>query len=72
LLALSIILPILSNPATSYAAKNIEYKVLFFIPDETKPAGNIEKIFSEYGKEGWEYTGQVSLAGTTVFIIFKR
>jgi len=54
LLALNIILPLLSNPATSYAAKNIEYKVITFGP--TKPnAAQTEILFNEFGKEGWEF-----------------
>jgi|GEM_PF-3454403 hypothetical protein len=79
LLALNIILPLLTNPATSYAAKNIEYKVIFF-GDELQEAGGritkdaepIEKKFIEYGKEGWEYTGQITFMGGTLFLIFKR
>jgi len=82
LLALNIILPILSNPPTSYAAKNIEYKVIRISelpPCENEPpgytkesAGQIEKIFSEYGKEGWEYIGQITIWGTGFLLIFKR
>lgn len=54
LLALNIILPILSSPAPSYAAKNIQYKVIDYhakIPNKE----NVEKLLNEYGKEGWEF-----------------
>jgi len=80
LLALNIILPILSNPATSYAAKNIEYKVLnldligsenFDNHDPYYPSEYlvepIEKAFNEYAKEGWEYVGSVNLGGLAIF-----
>jgi hypothetical protein len=73
LLALNIILPLLSNPATSYAAKNIEYKVVDLYAD-ISPAGlkenyeQIEKLFNEYSKEGWEYVGQLSNNN----VIFKK
>ena len=77
LLALNIILPILSNPVTSYAAKNIEYKVIYVRNEAdqvytTKDIGPIEKIFIKYGKEGWEYTGQITVNGNTWALIFKR
>ena len=71
LLALNIILPLLSNPATSYAAKNIEYKVIRsnVLPDDHAGslAEPIEKLFNEYGKEGWEY---IETMGS--YTIFKR
>jgi len=73
LFALNILLPTLSNPPTSYAEKNIEYKVIYF--DSRKEAANpgeIEKIFSEYGKKGWEYTGHIILWSTNKVLIFKR
>lgn len=80
LLALNIILPILSNPPTSYAAKNIEYKVinLNLIIRENKDNLDIfgkylvepvEKIFNEYAKEGWEFIGEIPRIG---LLIFKR
>jgi len=68
LLALNIILPILSNPATSYAAKNIQYKVIN--SDEVpRDKENFEKLFNEYGKEGWEFVAFDMAWG---FYIFKR
>ena len=68
LLALNIILPILSSPAPSYAAKNIQYKV---IKGEEVPRDkeNFEKLFNEYGKEGWEFIAFELQWG---FYIFKR
>jgi len=73
LLALNIILPILSNPPTSYAAKNIEYKVLWSQDiscgaEEEYFFHCMEKTFNEYAKEGWEYIDNV--AGT--YYLFKR
>ena len=80
LLALNIILPILSNPPTSYAAKNIEYKVIhindikYFLPSGEKSltsenvAEATEKLLKEYGKEGWEYIEN----GPSGCLIFKR
>jgi len=68
LLALNIILPILSNPATSYAAKNIEYKVITF--GSTKPnAAQTEILFNEFGKEGWEF---IQIEPFSTLMIFKR
>jgi len=66
LLALNIILPILSNPPTSYAAKNIEYKV--FQIGTKWDATQIEILFNEFGKEGWEFIQMEALAnGLTIF-----
>jgi len=80
LLALNILLPTLSNPPVSYAAKNIEYKVLnldligsenFDNHDPYYPSEHlvepIEKAFNEYAKEGWEYVGSVKLGGLAIF-----
>jgi len=79
LLALNIILPILSNPATSYAAKNIEYKVidvLGYLSDlesyydeyaKDHWAGLTEKLFNEYAKEGCEYVGGVNEDDLAIF-----
>jgi hypothetical protein len=68
LLALNIILPILSSPAPSYAAKNIQYKVIN-IEEVPRDKENFEKLFNEYGKEGWEF---VTLELQWGFYIFKR
>ena len=75
LLALNIILPILSNPSTSYAAKNIEYKVINLrrhildLPHDGSlyDAGPLEKLFNEYAKEEWEYIGSVSQDHLAIF-----
>jgi len=58
LLAWNIMMPILSNPETSFAATVIEYKVFDVregeVPDD--PEG-FEKFLNEQGREGWEYFG---------------
>jgi len=74
LLALNVILPILYTPPTSYAAKNIEYKVidvdeLPYDKYEGYLAEPTEKLFNEYGKEGWEYIPMTTGFG---LVIFKR
>ena len=68
LLALNIILPILSSPAPSYAAKNIQYKVINS-EKVSRDKENFEKLFNEYGKEGWEFVAFDMAWG---FYIFKR
>ena len=45
LLALNIILPILSRPTPSYAAKNIQYKVDLCVGED------LVKLLNEYSKE---------------------
>ena len=72
LLALNVILPILSNSPTSYAAKNIEYKIIDFSePDQIyKTLQQIEICFNELGKEGWEFMGNFGSFG--FIMIFKR
>ena len=67
LLALNIILPILSNPVPSYAAKNIQYKVIDYPKDKNKE--NFEKLFNEYGKEDWEF---VAFEWNWGLCVFKR
>ena len=68
LLALNIILPLLSNPPTSYATKNIEYKI-FPLNDVPEDKESFEKFLNENGKEGWEFT---SMTFGSPFLIFKR
>lgn len=72
LLALNILLPTLSNSPTSYAAKNIEYKIIDFSePDQIyKTLQQIEICFNELGKEGWEFMGNFGSFG--FIMIFKR
>ncbi len=79
LLALNIILPILSSPVPSYAAKNIQYKVITCEEPARKLARDLamdgdsfEKLLNEYGKEGWELISAPCLSGGVGIIIFKR
>ena len=65
LLALNIVMPILSNPMPSYAARSIQYKVF----EKAARVGDIEEILNEYGKEGWELINDPSLCNV---FIFKR
>jgi hypothetical protein len=69
LLALNIVLPILSNPMSSYAVRPIQYKVSEI---DNKKTEDIEKILNEYSKEGWE----LDTVGTSVMlgliVIFKK
>lgn len=65
LLALNIILPILSSPVPSYAAKNIQYKAINY--EEVRGKGSFEKLLNEYGEEGWELIGLV-----LNWYVFKR
>ena len=77
LLSLNLIVLLLSNPVTSYAAKNIQYKVLYSrdIPIDECVSSSFslvncfEKIFNEYGKEDWEYIDNVQQGA---YFIFKR
>ena len=68
LLALNIIMPILSSPTPSYAAKNIQYKVVNSegVPYEKE---SFEMLFNEYGKKSWEFVAFEMARG---FYIFKR
>ena len=68
LLSLNLIVLLLSNPTPSYAAKSIQYKV---VRSEEVPRDeeNFEKLFNEYGKEGWEFVGFELQWG---LYIFKR
>jgi len=66
LLALNIVLPILSNLATSYAAKNIEYKV------DLCDGEDLEKLLNEYAKENWEPISINIMMASTAVIVFKR
>ncbi len=83
LLALNLMIPIFSNPEISYAAKNVEYKIVYK-NDESKynrllvisqddynrmseKITRDEKILNELGKEGWE----LIYVGSAL-LIFKR
>jgi len=77
LLALNILLPTLSNPSTSYAAKNIEYKVIgfneYWRQNKTEEGAELlEKLLNEYSKEGWEYIDNASGGALDGSMIFKR
>ncbi len=65
LLALNLILPILLSPAPSYAAKNIQYKVINY--EEVRGKESFEKLLNEYGEEGWDLIGLV-----LNWYVFKR
>jgi len=70
LLALNIILPILSSSAPSYAAKNIQYEVIYCDKNDRYEIGKfLNKEGNEYGKEGWELINDPWLSGV---FIFKR
>jgi len=69
LLALNIILPILSNPVPSYAAKSIQYRVVYC---NYVDARNTEEYLNMFGKEGWELISAPCLSGGAGIIIFKR
>lgn len=68
LLSLNLVVLLLSNPPTSYAAKSIQYKV---VRGEEVPEDEeiVERLFNEYGKEGWEFVAFDMAWG---FYIFKR
>ena len=70
LLSLNLVVLLLSNPPSSHAAKSIQYK---FISSEELPYNidkeGFEKLFNEYGKEGWEF---VAPDLNTGLYIFKR
>ena len=68
LLALNIILLLPSSRAPSYAAKSIQYKVIRGEKVSGKKE-NFEKLFNEYGKEGWEF---ITFDLQWGFYIFKR
>ena len=68
LLSLNLVVLLLSNPPSSYAAKSIQYKVIN-IEEVPRDKENFEKLFNEYGKEGWEF---VALELQWGFYVFKR
>ena len=67
LLVLNVILPMLSNPSVSYAAKNVEYKVVDASKLDYGP--QLEIFLNELGKEGWEY---IPKHPWDSYMIFKR
>jgi len=72
LLALNILLPTLSNPPTSYAAKNIEYKTIDTeapgLRGQLQTEQQLEIFLNGLGKEGWEYIETIGFS----IMIFKR
>jgi hypothetical protein len=79
LLALNIILPILSNPATSYAANSIQYKVDSIVTGTigALKTNDLEKLLNEYSKEGWNpisinYVEAKMGLGGKVLVVFKK
>jgi hypothetical protein len=77
LLALNIILPILSNPPTSYAANSIQYKVDYIGVGAVGllKTDDLEKLLNEYSKEGWIPFSINIVAiglGGKALVVFKR
>ena len=73
LLVLNVMLPMLSNPSVSYAAKNVEYKIMDIRDTNSDlflAVPQMEILFNELGKEGWELI-QVDAVGYGL-VIFKR
>lgn len=55
LLALNLMMLIFSNPEISYAAKNVEYKIVLAKDmSSLKDPPPIDRFLNELGKEGWE------------------
>jgi len=67
-MSLNLVVLLLSNPPSSHAAKSIQYKVIN-IEEVPRDKENFEKLFNEYGKEGWEF---VALELQWGFYVFKR
>jgi len=77
LLALNIMMPILSNPATSYAASSIQYKVgCIGIGVMGLKTDNLEKLINEYIKEGWDPISinivSMEMLGGMAYVVFKK
>jgi len=79
LLALNITLPILSDPATSYAANSTQYKVVSIVTGTifNLKTDDLEKVLNEYSKEGWEpinlnYVEAKLGLGGKIFVVFKK
>jgi len=77
LLALNIMMPILSNPATSYAASSIQYKVgCIGIGVMGLKTDNLEKLINEYIKEGWDPISinivSMEKLGGMAYVVFKK
>ena len=77
LLALNIILPLLSNPATSYAAGSMQYKVDSIVTGTifNLKTDDLEKLLNEYSKEGWDPISINIVAiglGGKALVVFKK
>jgi len=79
LLALNIMIPLLSNPATSHAAGSMQYKVDSIVTGTifNLKTDDLEKLLNEYSKEGWEpininYVEAKLGLGGKIFVVFKK
>jgi hypothetical protein len=77
LLALNIILPLLSNPVTSYAANSIQYKIDYCGVGAVGllKTDDLEKLLNEYSKEGWDPISINIVAiglGGKALVVFKK
>jgi len=77
LLSLNIILPLLSNPATSYAANSIQYKVNYCGVGAVGllKTDDLEKLLNQYSKEGWDPISINIVAiglGGKALVVFKK
>jgi len=68
LLALHIVLTFLYSSPVTYAAKGIEYKVIYFDEVPTSDAETFERFLNNNGVEGWEYVTTLPWS----YMIFKR
>jgi len=77
LLVLNIMVPLLSNPATSHATSSIQYKVDSVGLGEVSilKTSNLEELLNEYRNKGWE---QISInvvdigLGGKALVVFKK
>jgi len=77
LLALNIMMPILSNPATSYAASSMQYKVdsVGLGKVGILKTDDLEELLNKYKNEGWEPISINVVAiglGGKALIVFKK
>jgi|AntAceMinimDraft_9_1070365.scaffolds.fasta_scaffold112193_2 hypothetical protein len=77
LLAFNIMMPILSNPLTSYASGSIQYKVgCIGIGVMGLKTNNLEKLINEYIKEGWDPISinivSMERLGGMAYVVFKK
>jgi len=77
LLALNIMIPLLSNPATSYAANSIQYKIDYCGVGAVGllKTDDLEKLLNQYSKEGWDPISINIVAiglGGKALVVFKK